>query len=173
MKKKPVCSDGDAGKLHHINLSDEELDVMIRALTFAADFQDDYYTLYPGDDYNSGNARKQARGERILAGLRANLGDCVQQEATKMKMPQSKQRMHLIVNAPGHLYTPKLACTGKRIALNLSDADWAVANRYRGTFRVKGVIVDLNTGKRYRIKGASCGLSCCCDAIAEEVERES
>ena len=67
------CSDRDAGKLHVINLSDEELEVMIRALTFAADFQDDYYTLYPGQDYNSGNNRKQARGERILADLRATL----------------------------------------------------------------------------------------------------
>ncbi len=77
------CSGCDAGKLHVLNLSDEELDVMLRALTFAADFQDDYYTLYPGDDYNNGNNRKQARGERILADLRATLGDSPQQEATK------------------------------------------------------------------------------------------
>jgi hypothetical protein len=67
------CSDCDAGKLHVLNLTDEELDVMIRALTFTADFQDDYYTLYPGEDYNTGNNRKQARGERILADLRATL----------------------------------------------------------------------------------------------------
>ena len=67
------CSDCDAGKLHVINLTDEELDVMIRALTFAADFQDDYYTLYPGNDYNNGNDPKQARGERVLADLRATL----------------------------------------------------------------------------------------------------
>ena len=67
------CSDCDAGKLHVLNLTEEELDVMIRALTFTADFQDDYYTLYPGEDYNTGNNRKQARGERILADLRATL----------------------------------------------------------------------------------------------------
>jgi hypothetical protein len=67
------CSGCDAGDVHVINLSDEELDVLIRALTFAADFQDDYYTLYPGEDYNSGNDRKQASGERILADLRAML----------------------------------------------------------------------------------------------------
>ncbi len=48
------CSACDAGKLHVLNLTDEELEVLIRALTFAADFQDDYYTLYPGEDYNSG-----------------------------------------------------------------------------------------------------------------------
>jgi hypothetical protein len=67
------CSDCDAGNLHVLNLTDEELDVMIRALTFTADFQDDYYTLYPGQDYNTGNNRKQARGERILADFRATL----------------------------------------------------------------------------------------------------
>jgi hypothetical protein len=67
------CSDCDTGRLHVIHLSDEELEVMIRALTFAADFQDDYYTLYPGEDYNSGNNRKQAMGERVLADLRAAL----------------------------------------------------------------------------------------------------
>jgi hypothetical protein len=67
------CSACDAGKLHVISLTDEEQEVMIRALTFAADFQDDYYTLYPGQDYNSGNDRKQANGERILADLRATL----------------------------------------------------------------------------------------------------
>src|SRR5260370_39200465 len=67
------CSACDAGKLHVINLTDEELEVMMRALTFAPDFQDDYYTLYPGEDYNSGNDRKQARSERVLADLRAAL----------------------------------------------------------------------------------------------------
>jgi len=67
------CSDCDAGKLHVLHLNDEELEVMIRALTFAADFQDDYYTLYPGEDYNSGNDRKQAMGECVLADLRATL----------------------------------------------------------------------------------------------------
>ena len=67
------CSDCDAGKLHVLHLNDEELEVMIRALTFAADFQGDYYTLYPGEDYNSGNDRKQAMGECVLADLRATL----------------------------------------------------------------------------------------------------
>jgi hypothetical protein len=47
--------------------------VILRALTFAADFQDTYYTLYTGDDYNKGNDSKQARGERVLAHIRATL----------------------------------------------------------------------------------------------------
>ncbi|MBZ5697647.1 MAG: hypothetical protein LAN18_03780 [Acidobacteriia bacterium] len=79
------------------------------------------------------------------------------------------KRKHLIVNAPCHLFTPKLSKTGKRLALRLSDADWAIANRHHGTLRIKGVVTDQATGKRYRIKGAACGLQCQCDATAEEV----
>jgi hypothetical protein len=67
------------------------------------------------------------------------------------------------------IYTPRLKGTGERLRLLLNDADWAIANRYRGTFRVRGIVTDQNTGKRYRIKGAACGLPCRCDAIAEEV----
>ena len=46
---------------------------MSREESHAADFQDDYYAVCPGEDYNSGNDRKQAMGERILADLRATL----------------------------------------------------------------------------------------------------
>jgi len=68
-----------------------------------------------------------------------------------------------------HVYTPRLKDTGERLQLMLNDADWAIANRSRGTLRLKGVVTDQNTGKRYRIKGAACGLKCRCDATAEEV----
>ncbi len=68
-----------------------------------------------------------------------------------------------------HIYTPRIKETGERLKLELDDADWEVANRYRGTRRVRGTVTDKTTGKRYRIKGAACGLQCCCDAIAEEV----
>ena len=81
---------------------------------------------------------------------------------------KTAKRKHLIVNAPCHLFTPRLK-TGKRLALHLSDADWEIVNRYRGTLRIKGVVTDQDTGKRYRIKGAACGLQCQCDATAEEV----
>jgi hypothetical protein len=67
------------------------------------------------------------------------------------------------------IYTPRLKITGERLRLKLNDADWIVVNRNRGTLRVKGIVVDQRTGKRYRIKGAACGLQCCCDATAEEV----
>src|SRR6266853_569490 len=68
-----------------------------------------------------------------------------------------------------HICTPRLKNTGERLRLGLNDADWVVANRYRGTLRVKGIVTDQKTGKRYRIKGAACGLQCCCDATAEEI----
>jgi hypothetical protein len=68
-----------------------------------------------------------------------------------------------------HIYTPRLKNTCERLRLRLNDADWIVANRYRGTLRVKGIVTDQKTGKRYRIKGAVCGLQCCCDATGEEV----
>ena len=81
---------------------------------------------------------------------------------------KTKEREHLTVNTPCHLFTPRLE-TGKRLALRLSDSDWVIVNRHRGTLRFKGVVRDQTTGKLYRIKGAACGLSCCCDSIAEEV----
>lgn len=154
-----LCSDCDRGELHLLSLTDEELEVMLRGLTFAADFQDDYYTLYPSEDYNSGNDCKHARGERILARLRAMLTEPARTRSTKSTNT---------TNAPGHLFTPRLK-NGMRLSLRLSDADWEVANRFRGTLRVKGVVTDQTTGKRYRIKGASCGLPCCCDSTAEGV----
>jgi hypothetical protein len=68
-----------------------------------------------------------------------------------------------------HLYTPRFKDSEERLRLELNDADWEVANRHRGTFRIRGVVTDQNTGKRYLIKGASCGLQCRCDATAKEV----
>jgi hypothetical protein len=67
------------------------------------------------------------------------------------------------------IYTPRLKNTGERLRLRLNDTDWLVANRYRGTLQVRGIVTDQKTGKRYRIQGAACGLQCCCDATAEEV----
>ncbi len=86
-----------------------------------------------------------------------------------MKTHETKKRKHLIVNTPYLLYTPRRKGTGERLRLLLNDADWVIANRYRGTFRVRGIVTDQNTGKCYRIKGAACGLQCRCDATAEEV----
>jgi len=68
-----------------------------------------------------------------------------------------------------YTYTPRLKNTGERLQLMLNEVDWMVANQCRGTFRVRGIVTDQKTGKRYRIQGASCGLPCHCDATAEEV----
>ena len=68
-----------------------------------------------------------------------------------------------------HNFTPRRKDGSERLQLMLNDADWVVANRYRGTLRVRGVVTDQNTGKRYRIRGAACGLECRCDATADEV----
>jgi hypothetical protein len=68
-----------------------------------------------------------------------------------------------------HIFTPRLKDASERLQLMLNDADWVVVNRYRGTLRVRGDVTDQTTGKRYRIKGAACGLQCRCDATAEEV----
>jgi len=68
-----------------------------------------------------------------------------------------------------HIYTPRLKDTGERLRLTLNDVDWAVANRYRGTFRVRGVVTDQSTGKRYRIKGAACASN----AAATSLRRKS
>jgi hypothetical protein len=76
-------------------------------------------------------------------------------------------RKDLMMNT--HIYTPRLKKTGARLRLSLNQSDRVVANRYRGTFRVRGIVTDQKTGKRYQIKGAACGLRCCCDATAEEV----
>jgi hypothetical protein len=60
-----------------LRVTAEELDIIKRALTFAADFSEDYYTLFPGKaGYSDGNAstsRKQERGEKVLQELRARI----------------------------------------------------------------------------------------------------
>lgn len=62
--------------------------------------------------------------------------------------------------------TPRLKGTLKRIHLNISDVE---AKRVTRGLGFKGIVADLNTGKNYEIFGASCGLTCLCDAIAVEV----
>jgi hypothetical protein len=67
------------------------------------------------------------------------------------------------------IFTPRLA-TGERLRLALNTADVARVNKHRGTLRVKGVVTDQNTGRRYRIRGASCELpGCVCDSVAREL----
>lgn len=67
-------------------------------------------------------------------------------------------------------YTPRNRATGERMELLLSQADAEKMMAAGRNFRVKGTVTDLNTGKVWKIRGASCGLpNCRCDATAEEV----
>jgi hypothetical protein len=68
------------------------------------------------------------------------------------------------------IFTPRLESTGERLRLALNPADVARLNKHRGTLRIKGVVVDQATGKKYRIRGAACELpGCVCDSVAREV----
>jgi len=62
--------------------------------------------------------------------------------------------------------TPRLA-NGKRIALVVRAEDSFLP---RGREWQKEV-TEVDTGKRYRLRGASCGLpECFCDSIAKEIK---
>jgi hypothetical protein len=78
-------------------------------------------------------------------------------------MPRQREETKPKVN----LLTPRLA-DGTRLHLQLSDADMAKCHiRQLGTW---GVVRDLVTGKRYILRGASCGLvGCNCDAVATDL----
>jgi hypothetical protein len=56
---------------------------------------------------------------------------------------------------------------GERVALRVSDGDYAKLRRGRGFY---GIITDIDTGKRYELHGASCGEACHCDAQIIEVK---
>ena len=63
-----------------------------------------------------------------------------------------------------NIFTPRLSSYTEdraRMELNLAD----IAKIGRGN-RWSATITDQKTGKRYRVKGASCGLPrCFCDAV--------
>lgn len=61
--------------------------------------------------------------------------------------------------------TPRL--NGERVALRVSAEDCAKLGRGPGDY---GVITDLDTGKRYALRGAPCELAgCYCDAEIVEL----
>lgn len=69
----------------------------------------------------------------------------------------------------GLLFTPRTP-KGVRLALKLSNDDRSKMLLAGRNLSVKGEVTDLNTGKRYRITGASCGSpECNCDAVAVEI----
>jgi hypothetical protein len=57
-----------------LTLTTEELDILKRALTFVAGFQEQYYTLFPSESgYSDGDSTKQEKGEKVLQELRARI----------------------------------------------------------------------------------------------------
>jgi len=61
-----------------------------------------------------------------------------------------------------HLFTPRDDRTGTRPQMQVSNEDRAkiVRGPWEDTF------TDLNTGRRYRVKGAACSIPACyCDAV--------
>jgi hypothetical protein len=62
----------------------------------------------------------------------------------------------------GHMFCPRHEVTGVRIPMRLNDVDFAKVDR--GPWRAE--VTDQKTGKRYKVKGASCGFPrCMCDAV--------
>lgn len=68
----------------------------------------------------------------------------------------------------GNLFTPRLE-DGTRAEMRLSDEDQAKCSRGRNW---SAEVTDLLTGKRWKVRGASCGSPrCFCDAIAEPLDQ--
>ena len=67
------------------------------------------------------------------------------------------------------LFTPRMIVDGKwvRLKMQLSETD---IKKIRSGGRWQTTVTDTLTGKRYKARGASCGLpNCYCDAIVKEV----
>jgi hypothetical protein len=81
--------------------------------------------------------------------------------------PLSADETEHVIPLPKPYITPMF--NGERVALRISVEDTEdYAKRSRGP-GVKGIITDLDTGKRYTLIGRSCGESCYCDAEIVEV----
>ena len=68
------------------------------------------------------------------------------------------------------LYTPVEKSTNKRLAIHALSKEvraLSVGDNSEGYY--KGKITDTENGKVYVISSKSCGLSCLCDAYAEEI----
>jgi hypothetical protein len=66
-----------------------------------------------------------------------------------------------------HPCTPRLG--SRRLHLMLNDADHAKISRGR---RWQAIVTDQNTGAKFKLRGASCGLShCMCDAVVVAIDK--
>ena len=67
---------GKQNELHTATFTDEELDVILRGLTFALDIgEDTYFAFCPdADDYSDGDQEKDEKARQIAQALRERWG---------------------------------------------------------------------------------------------------
>jgi hypothetical protein len=58
-----------------IQLSDREIEVILRGLTFALEMGDSYFDFRPGQDYNEGDDARDEDATETAQALRERLGD--------------------------------------------------------------------------------------------------
>lgn len=68
-------------KKHGWILTGEEVDVILRGLTFALDMgEENYFAFYPDtDDYSDGDQEKDEKARKLAQSLRERLGDLERQ----------------------------------------------------------------------------------------------
>lgn len=63
-------------------------------------------------------------------------------------------------------FTPRRSGSGERLSMRISRSD---RHKLRRGLGYKGIVADLDTGIRWRVYGARCGLPTCqCDAVVVE-----
>jgi hypothetical protein len=64
----------------------------------------------------------------------------------------------------GHLFTPRISSkSNERLRMSISDTDYLKVERGHPW---RAEVVDLNSNKRYLVRGAACGAPRCrCDAV--------
>lgn len=85
-----------------------------------------------------------------------------------MEYPQNNETMPL---KDGFNFTPRMRIGDGfiRVRMRISETDHNSLGRGRG---LQGIVTDLDTGKRYKVYGASCGLPrCMCDSKITETTK--
>lgn len=66
-------------------------------------------------------------------------------------------------------FTPWDPQTETRLFLTISDEDGAKIGRGRGWINRRVIVTDLNTNRKYKVRGAACSAPrCACDAVVIE-----
>lgn len=85
-----------------------------------------------------------------------------------MEKPQNNETMPL---ANGFNFMPRDGRDDTRVRMRVSADELArLPIKHRDCNVVLGVVTDLDTGVRYQVVSASCGLAqCVCDAVIREI----